>query len=77
MKMMFCQKVKKVMYGKGEHQKSLEIVKFCAISEYEDYISHPINAFGVIKRMSAEEIINFDDDELEVKRELLKNITQR
>ena len=53
------------------------MVNFYAISEFEDYISHPINAFGVIKRMSAEEIINFDDDELDVKRELLKNITKR
>ena len=50
---------------------------FYAISEHEYYISHPINAFGVIKRISTEEIINFNDDTLNLKRDLLKNITKR
>ena len=48
-------------------------------SDYEKYISHPINAFGVIKRMSDEDIIKLDDlngKKLYEKRQLLKNFTK-
>ena len=54
----------------------LRVIVYFTIPDYETYISHPINAFGVIKRMSEEEIINFDNDDLDTKRELLKTITK-
>ena len=49
---------------------------FVKFSDFETYISHPINAFGVIKRMSEEEIISFENHDLIKKRQTLVNLTQ-
>ena len=40
------------------------------------YISHPINAYGVIKRMLDEEMINFGNPEFIRNHENLKNLTK-
>ena len=37
---------------------------FFEFSDFETYVSNPINAFGVIKRMSEEEMISFENQDL-------------
>ena len=49
---------------------------FVKFSDFETYISHPINAFGVIKRMSEEEMISFENQDLIKKHQTLVNLTQ-
>ena len=49
---------------------------FVKFSDFETYISHPINAFGVIKRMSEEEMISFENHDLIKKHQTLVNLTQ-
>ena len=49
---------------------------FVKFSDFETYISHPINAFGVIKRMSEEEMISFENQDLIKKYQTLVNLTQ-
>ena len=49
---------------------------FANFSDFETYISHPINAFGVIKRMSEEEMISFDNQDLIRKHKNVLNLTQ-
>ena len=49
---------------------------FVKFSDFETYVSNPINAFGVIKRMSEEEMISFENQELIKKHQTLVNLTQ-
>jgi hypothetical protein len=49
---------------------------FANFSDFETYISHPINAFGVIKRMSEEEMISFENQDLIKKHQALENLTK-